>query len=203
MITLTITGDTVQEIVKDIGHLAQAISLQGHVTAGANSADKAQVEVAAAPINLAAPAAAADGTPARRAKPGRPRKNSPAAQPTAEAQPAVAENTGSTASGFSLSPAAPASANPAPTSAPLSLAPTSAPAAAPAGEAQVKAYDAMRAKLQQILAEDPATGLRTVAEILARVGTTKVKDVLPEHYGAVSADADEALKSMAAAKMVG
>lgn len=116
---------------------------------------------------------------------GRPRKN---------AQPAVAENTGSTAVA-ELPATEPAATNAAGIESPK-VGEGQAPVGRQDPEPQSSlTHDLVKAKLQDVMhaAKDQNAGMAAAYEIVKKYGYTHVRDIKPEHFAAVFADAEAKL----------
>jgi hypothetical protein len=133
-------------------------------------------------------------------KRGRPRKNqTPSAGPSADAQPAVASNTGSSAAVSSPPAAEQASTSDGPEKQPLPASSDNSGPGNSVGAAPSISYTAeqVRAKLQEFLQKPGGdAGLVLASKVLAQFGLTKVKQINdhPEHYAAIVAAVDAELK---------
>lgn len=118
---------------------------------------------------------------------GRPRKNAQSAEPSPIAQAAVASNTASVQAD-PLPPAAEGALTSAAEQNPVV-------ATSPASAAPSLTHDLVKAKLQDVMhaAKDQNAGMAAAYEIVKKYGYTHVRDIKPEHFAAIFADAQKVL----------
>lgn len=184
----SLTADKIERDLKLTAEQTADIVLR----ANKEQLDKAQAEFDAGKVHDVVGASDVPVVNVEPPKPrGRPRKNAQSAEPSPIAQAAVASNTAS----VQADPMPPAAEG-----ALTSAEPVTAPVVAGSGNTVQAAlpsltHDIVKAKLQDVMhaAKDQNAGMAAAYDIVKKYGYTHVRDIKPEHFAAIFADAEAKL----------